>query len=362
MSDTTTTHPSTGDRYGARIPIDPAAPAEAEALARQHFELTAQQLRWPADSAPKITCTAEYVEWSYAPLPADGVGEDTPRDHWTEIGGQQPYRYRHTWTVADALQQLPAAFLAHRENPGIPGGDMRIVDDNGDALAVMVSPQRLRDLEAAAAEFHALVDSGRKPDAGYQPFLCSPLADLNGNRMIPSEQFEDPFARVLAGQLGLDSPDQLNGKQRDAVRVAAIIAACHLRLDADTHDVVPVLCVGPGDDSAEQDFRWVLAYTTPVPGLYVRQTGNGFFGPTYGLVAGSGWALQNGWVTREAATAAAVDIGAVLPGLDWDMVTRSNALDPEQRTAVLDAMRRHYPYGAQDTTPAEQPTPQPADA
>lgn len=254
---------------------------------------------------------------------------------------------RHTWTVEDARTGIVDAFLdaagkGLSERPFGETPTMRIQGSDGDTEAVLLHPEHLERLQAAADELHHLKATGRDRSKAWEPFVVGPFAEPDGNRLIPHEPLHDPIARMFAKQLGLEGPDSLDADQRTAVELAAIMATLHVRLDADADGVVPVLMWSdwdetPGHGPLGRVARWQLAWTTPAPGLFVRSRGAWILAD-YSIVTGSGIALRTGYSSRETATAAAVRVHEAAPGIDWFVTTTRAAWDDDTVAAVKAAL------------------------
>ena len=86
------------------------------------------------------------------------------------------------------------------------------------------------------------------------------------------------------------------------------------------------------DDPEPRKF-WQLAYKTGVDGLFLRAEENGFFGPEWAIVTGSGWRLASGWWSREDADRAAAAVARVLPFIDW-MSATADAFTAQSKKAL----------------------------
>jgi len=131
-------------------------------------------------------------------------------------------------------------------------------------------------------------------------------------------------------------------------------------LDPDSQGAVPVLTARHDRDEPGIGLRWRIAYLTPVPGLFTLVTGNGVLGEEWSIIAGAGWVVRNGYRTREAATAACLALGRVLPNTDW-MRLIPREFTPAALGALRAVLRRYQAWGA-DWHPEPEPVTEPMPA
>jgi hypothetical protein len=309
-----------------------------------------------------------------ADAPSDSTAaepEPQPRDHYTRVvaspaqGGSR--WYRHTWDLAAARAGLLDAFLAadQGDKSGWTGQDMRVQDADGATVAVMVDPARLDRLEAAAAELADREES--PPDGGYHPAVHGPCS--GGDGMLIDT---DPIRRGLAWMLARydlrgDDPDrekiraraaELDKHEGDWLLSAAVTTALSVMLMADHDGVVPIRAwSAPSEGAAVHEARWVLAWTTPARGLYVRGGSPQLWGEDYAVVTGAGWKLRGGFLSREIATEYAVAIATAAPQVDWrTWDTPITDAPPDIRDPLAAENRRWTVMGLRDQPAAEADT------
>lgn len=207
-------------------------------------------------------------------------------------------------------------------------------DEMSSALHHWLDSQEVRE-EAAA------------PERGYKPWRHSPLATQE--RLLPIEPLQDPLAHGMFRK----PYDELDEQQKNAIMGTAIWTVLRVTLDPDGQGAVPILAVGHDGDEPGSGLRWQLAFVTEVPGLYLRVTGNGFFGEEWGIVTGSGYRLAGGWYTRDEAGKAVAALGRVLPNTDWMRLTPS-AFTPRAKEAIA-AVIRKYRFPSDDSKPDPEP-------
>jgi hypothetical protein len=185
---------------------------------------------------------------------------------------------------------------------------------------------------------------------GYLPFMYSPLADIDGNRCLPTDSLKHVIARCMFRK------DYTELEDGDQARVAGAAVLCVLRiqLDPDGRGAVPILAVGHDRDEPGEHMHWQLAFVTDVPGLYLRVSGNGFFGEEWGIVTGSGYRLASGWHSREGAATCAYALGRLLPNADWMRLTPA-AYTAEAMTAIGETVRRYGPWTDRDISGRDLP-------
>lgn len=183
--------------------------------------------------------------------------------------------------------------------------------------------------------------------AGYKPWRHSPLATQD--RLLPIEPLQDPLARGMFRK----PYGELDEDQRNAIMGTAIWCVLRVTLDPDGQGAVPILAVGHDGDEPGSGLRWQLGFVTEVPGLFLRVTGNGFFGEEWGIVTGSGYRLAGGWYSRDEAGSAAAALGRVLPNTDWMRLT-PGAFTPRAKEAIA-AVIRKYRFLADDSEPDPEP-------
>ena len=288
---------------------------------------------------------------------------DGPRDHWTSIGaGDGTYRwYRHTWPIEAARAGLLDAFLA---TPGVPdhwsSSDMRVVDDQGDEVAVVVSSARLEKLEEAARQLERAKD---QPDTdNTHPALHGPHTG-GDNLLLDTEDIRKTLAWAIAcvtlrafdgdakdrGVVRADilaESERIEREQSTALIGASVQIATKVQLWPDTRGAVPVRAWSAGNDSPEQEEHWSLAYTTPARGLYVKAGKPNLWGEDFNVVTGSGYSLRNGFMDRPTAEAFAVAVAEAVPGIDWRVWDAPlSAMPPEIAEALMAVFKAWGAFG-----------------
>ncbi|HEY1668606.1 MAG TPA: hypothetical protein VGG54_23175 [Trebonia sp.] len=212
---------------------------------------------------------------------------------------------------------------------------------------------------------------------GYRPWRHSPLATTD--RLLPTEPLHDPLSRIFYGKPYDELPPRRTleeikananpeqGRERARVEIAAISAILRVTLDPDGQGAVPILMVCHEPDEPGPRLRWQLAYVTPVPGLFLRMTGNGFFGEDWAIVTGSGWRLAQGWDEKDNAMAAVEALGRTLPNTDWMRLVPAD-FTPRAQDAIRAVIRRYRQWGLDEKQPEPEvmadrvPDSDPADA
>ncbi|MGW5197310.1 hypothetical protein [Streptomyces spiralis] len=225
-----------------------------------------------------------------------------------------------------------------------------ILDAKDKGVAVILSEEEYRDLLNG---WHAWQESQEPKDSldlppGYRPYVHSPNGTTE--RLLPHEPLHKPLAHAIYGK----EFDELEQRQQD--RIIGVAIACLLRttFDADTQGAVPILMFSHDADDPELRQYWQLAYKTDVDGLFLRGTGNGFFGEEWAIVTGSGWKLFAGWWSREDAARAAAAIGRVLPYIDW-MSASPEAFTDKSKKALAQTVRRYHVTGLREDQPEPEP-------
>ena len=221
-----------------------------------------------------------------------------------------------------------------------------------ECLAVILDPAEHRELLDA---WHAFQDSQEPNDdadlpAGYRPYVHSPNATTD--RLLPHEPLHTPLAHAM-----FRKPfDELDDTEQTNVIFVAIACLLRTTLDPDTQGAVPILMFSHAGDDPEPRQFWQLAYKTDVDGLFLRATGNGFFGEEWSIVTGSGWRLFHGWFSREDAARAVAAIGRVLPYIDW-MSATADAFNEKSKKALAQVVRRYHVTGLREDQPEPEPVP-----
>lgn len=225
-----------------------------------------------------------------------------------------------------------------------------VYDPSDNRIAVILSDQEYRDLLHG---YQAWQDSQEPMDAadlppGYRPYIHSPKATTD--RLLPHEPLHTPLAHAVYGK----KFDELEQREQD--RIIGVAIACLLRttFDPDTQGAVPVLMFSHESDDPEPRQHWQLAYKTDVDGLFLRVTGNGFFGEEWGIVTGSGWRLASGWWSRDEAARAAAAVGRVLPYIDW-MAADADNFTEKSKEALKATVRRYHFAGLREDQPEPEP-------
>lgn len=259
--------------------------------------------------------------------------DGSPRAHWThstERDGSSHW-YRHTWPVDDARTSIIDAFLAARpdDKDGWLGSDMRIIGDDGETVAHLVSRARMEGMEEAARQIERMKD---QPDtANTHPALHGPHTG-GDNLLIDTDAIREilawEIARYILGAFAKGNTvtreqikaeaDHIEETHSAGLIGSAVSIGYMIELFPDSQGAVPVRAWSAPDTSPEREHRWCLAYRTLTRGLYVRAGGVNLFGDEdWTVVAGSGWGLRGGFLTREIATGYAEAIGEAAPGIDW---------------------------------------------
>jgi hypothetical protein len=225
-------------------------------------------------------------------------------------------------------------------------------DDSGLA-AVIIDPREYEELQLAKSALDNWLKPREDDDPdGYQPFRHSPKAAHD--RLLPIEPLEDPLARGLLGK----PYKELDQRDQDRVRAAAIVCLLELRLDPDDSGAVPILMHAHNAeprDAAQPQMLWRLAYKSDVHGLYLRVTANGFFGEEWGIVTGSGFRVASGYLDRDAATAALSAMGRVLPQVNWMTVKDASVFTPAALAALKQVFARYREFGVNEDQPEPEP-------
>jgi len=232
-----------------------------------------------------------------------------------------------------------------------------IYDAKDSRIAVILSDKEYRDLLQG---YHAWEDSQEPVDSpdlppGYRPYVHSPEATVN--RLLPHEPLHAPLAHAMYGK----PFDELEQREQD--RIIGVAIACLLRttFDPDTQGAVPILMFSHSGDDPEPRTFWQLAYKTDVDGLFLRASGNGFFGEEWAIVTGSGWRLAAGWFSRDEAARAAAAIARVLPYIDW-MSADAEQFTEKSKAALRATVRRYHFTGLREDQPEPEPLTAEADA
>lgn len=238
-----------------------------------------------------------------------------------------------------------------------------ILDAKGDkAVAVILDPADHRELLDTYHAFQESQEPKEDPDLppGYRPYIHSPNATVD--RLLPHEPLHEPLAHAMFGK----PFDELEQREQDRVIFVAIDCLLRTTFDADTQGAVPILMFSHAGDDPEPRQYWQLAYKTDVDGLFLRASGNGFFGEEWSIVTGSGWRLFSGWWSRDDAARAAAAVGRVLPYIDW-MSATVDAFNDKSKKALAQVVRRYHVTGVREDQPEPEPvsllddsTPEPA--
>jgi hypothetical protein len=215
----------------------------------------------------------------------------------------------------------------------------------GEPVAYLVPAKAMHQMQAGYSEWlesQEVCEDAANADH-YQPWHHSPLATTD--RLLPTEPLEGPLARAMTGKPYAELPED----EQWRVKAHAINLLLRVQLDPDGQGAVPVMMVGHDADEPGESLRWQIAFTTPVPGLYVRATGNGFFGEDWGVVTGSGYQIASGWYSREEVTRCAEALGRVLPNCDWMRLTPSG-FTPRAKEAIA-AVIKKYRFAADESAP-----------
>lgn len=226
-----------------------------------------------------------------------------------------------------------------------------VLDAKGnECLAVIIDPAEHRELLDAEAAFERSQEPQDIPDlpTGYRPYVHSPNATTD--RLLPTEPLREPLAHAMYGK----AHDELDQDQKATIIGVAINVLLHVTLDEDSQGAVPILMLSHSGDDPEPRQFWQLAYKTDTDGLFLRAEDNGFFGPEWKIVTGSGLKLVSGWFSREDAGRAAAAIGRVLPYIDWMSATAEDFTDVS-KTALAATVRRYHFTGLRENQPEPQP-------
>lgn len=225
-----------------------------------------------------------------------------------------------------------------------------INDDKGNAFAVILSDEDYRRYLRGYQAWQDSQEPNDSPDLppGYRPYIHSP----NGteNRLLPHEPLHAPLAHAIYGK----TFDDLEQCEQDHVIGVAIACLLRTTLDADTQGAVPILMYSHDGDDPEPRQYWQLAYKTDVDGLFLRASGNGFFGEEWAIVTGSGWRLVSGWWSKDDAARAAAAIARVLPFIDWMSADADNFTD-KSKAALKATIRRYHFAGLREDQPEPEP-------
>jgi hypothetical protein len=299
-------------------------------------------------------------------LDTETTPDGSPRDQWTTIhsGGETEW-YRHTWTIQDARARLLDAFLAAPRQ-------VRVVNDAGDAVAVVMHPDTARQLE----QVHAAIEEMKQQpeDDDLHPALHGPYTG-GDNLLMDTEVIRRELAWMLARRDIGDPPsreedalgewratmqaraDEIQKEQDAFLLGASIHVAMSVAFWPDERGVVPVRAWHRREDGAEQEAHWQLAYTTPARGLFVVGR-PGLFEQEYTVVTGSGWAIRGGFSSQDAASGFAVAIADAVPGIDWRVWdVPLTEMPASLREALMDVARKWLPWGPKDEAGSERAEP-----
>jgi hypothetical protein len=225
-----------------------------------------------------------------------------------------------------------------------------IYDAKDNGIAVILSDTEYRTLLNGYQAWQDSQEPKDSPDLppGYRPYVHSPNATTD--RLLPHEPLRAPLAHAIYGK----KVDELTSDEE--VRVMGVAIACLLRttFDADTQGAVPILMFSHDGDDPEPRQYWQLAYKTDVDGLFLRASGNGFFGEEWAIVTGSGWRLASGWWAKDDAARAAAAIARVLPYIDW-MSADADAFTDKSKAALKATVRRYHFAGLREDQPEPEP-------
>jgi len=222
----------------------------------------------------------------------------------------------------------------------------------GEPIAYIVPAERMHEMRRADAAWQdwQQIAEYTDPEPGqYKPWQHGPRA--NTDRLLPIEPIEDAMARAMFGK----DHAELNEDQRNKVMAHAIHVLLCVQLDPDGRGAVPVLALGHDHADPGHGLRWQLAFVTAVPGLYVRVSGNGFFGEEWAILTGSGYILRSGWYSREDAARCCEALARVLPNTDWMRLT-PDAFTDRAKEAVAATIKRYGPWADRDSA---DPDPEP---
>jgi len=225
-----------------------------------------------------------------------------------------------------------------------------LADEKGEPLAYLVPAELYHEMSEGHSnwlEAQEVRDEDAAPEHGYKPWRHSPLA--TEDRLLPIEPLHDPLAHGMFRK----PYDELDEQQKNAIMGTAIFCLLRVTLDPDGQGAVPILSVCHDGDEPGAGLRWQVAFVTEVPGLFLRVTGNGFFGEEWGIVTGSGYRVASGWYSRDDAGKAVAALGRVLPNTDWMRLT-PGAFTPRAKEAIA-AVLRKYRFLADDAGPDPDP-------
>jgi hypothetical protein len=234
-----------------------------------------------------------------------------PRHHWTEetdADGRTTWR-RFAWDAKDLAFHLADA---------LPGGQHAVEEaaifyDDHSTPAWLITDKRRREFRSAQAALAAHLAA--PPTTGLHPETQGP------GDIINTDAFEEAIALALAEALTNSgtptTPEQARRDHSDVIIAGAVRIACAVELGQDDRGLTPVRALTGDSTPEEHHYHWVLAWPTPVRGLYIRDGDPTLFCPTYTVITGSGWALRAGFSSREIAAEYAVAIAEAVPRLDW---------------------------------------------
>lgn len=273
---------------------------------------------------------------------------NTTDSHTTKIiDGNGTTEVRHTWPVEQAAEAL-AQFL--EQAPRGYSAPRGLVDETGATVAVIASIDHVSEGEAAVRTLDRAAAHHPSPHpTAYRPHVDGINADYLGNGALPYAQLKpiiEQAARVFAG-IGKDDPLPAKFGEADTDSLVALFSiqcAVDMVIDADTAGAVPVL-MGPAHlDGPEAEQRWMLAYRTPVAGLYLRGSA-GFFGDEFDVITANGWKMLGGFTTRALGEAFCAALGEALPGIDWRTMEMSSVTSSMKAT-IMDTLNTHGRWSA----------------
>jgi hypothetical protein len=244
--------------------------------------------------------------------------------------------------LSEAHEALDDFLNGERCERWIAAGDK----EGSEPLAYIVpaaAMERMRQGYSAWIDAQEVADELTEPP-GYAPWRHSPLATTD--RLLPTEPLEDPLAYAMFGK----PHAELSQPEQDRVLHTAIVCLLRVRHDPDGQGAVPILMVGHEPSDPGPSLRWQVAFATDVPGLFLRVTGNGFFGEEWGIVTGSGYRVASGWHDRDDAARAVSALGRVLPNTDWMRLT-PDAFTPAAKTAIGGVLQRYHFAGLWEDKP-----------
>jgi hypothetical protein len=225
-----------------------------------------------------------------------------------------------------------------------------IYDDKENGVAVILSDEEYRTYLTGYQAWQDSQEPTDSPDLepGYRPYVHSPEATVN--RLLPHEPLHAPLAHAIYKK----DYDELEQRDQDFIVGVAINCLLRTTLDPDTQGAVPILMLSHNGDDPESRTFWQLAYKTDVDGLFLRATGNGFFGDEWAIVTGSGLRLAKGWWSKDDAARAAAAIARVLPYIDWMSADAANFTD-KSKAALKATIRRYHFAGLREDAPEPEP-------